>query len=276
MSSTVLHPVISSKVAIVIPIYRRPTLTERYSLRSLECLCSGVHDTILLQPIGLNYNRRGCISASIDGCHFLSRATYARLMILSDFYELFSLYEYIFIYQLDCLLFSPSLLSFCDLGQDYYASAWFHLHNGWPESPFVGLGGLSLRKVSSFIRVLGIIEDSPKHKQLADHIVDDYLAEDVFWGRDAPSIDPSFRVCTLHESLLFSFNGDPGKYTPFFPKHSALPPLGCHAWLSFRSFCFYNLYVRIPLLEKILSSLSIYLLLFIRDSARRLGRVFSR
>ena len=71
-----------------------------------------------------------------------------------EFYKRFSKFKYILIYQLDCLVFSSNLKSWCQLGYDYIGAPIFiKLNTPSLDYCFIGNGGLSLRKVSKFIRV---------------------------------------------------------------------------------------------------------------------------
>jgi hypothetical protein len=101
-----------------------------------------------------------------------------------------------------------------------------------------------------------------------------YAAEDAFWGRDAPRIDPSFKVCTLEESLRFSFNGSPG---PYLRRVRKTPPFGCHCFsLSTKDFIYYNKFVALPSAIKFVWSLALLCLLVPRDLVKLILRVVFR
>lgn len=195
-------------------------------------------------------------------------------MISPEFYSLFRAYDYLLEYRLDCLVFRDRLAFFCSLGRDYISSAWIPAGSGWPQRSFVGLGGLSLRKVSSFERVARLVSQNPEHARLVDEVVGRYAAEDVFWGRDAPRIDPSFNVCTLEESLRFSFNGSPG---PYLRRVRKSPPFGCHCFsLSTKDFVYYNNFVALPIVVKFVWSLALLCLLVPRDFLKFIARIVFR
>lgn len=70
-----------------------------------------------------------------------SYKNYNRMCCNKNFYNLFSDYDYILIYQTDCWVFEDRLDEFINLGYDWYGAA-------WPlEGDKVGNGGFSLRKV---------------------------------------------------------------------------------------------------------------------------------
>ncbi|MGO9639761.1 MAG: DUF5672 family protein [Candidatus Acidiferrales bacterium] len=98
--------------------------------------------------------------------YFQSIQSYSRLMVTEEFYRAFTEYEYILIYQLDCLVFSSDLEAWCHGGWDYIGAPLF---KDFLEDPaagpwVVGNGGLSLRRVGSALDVLtsARLLDDPK------------------------------------------------------------------------------------------------------------------
>ncbi len=54
--------------------------------------------------------------------------------------------------------------------------------------------------------------------------------EDIFWEKYARKFDPTFKVATLNDALLFAFEADPaGSYD----KTGKKLPFGCHAWARY-------------------------------------------
>jgi hypothetical protein len=72
---------------------------------------------------------------------------YSKMLCSKFFWELFTDYEYVLIYQTDCWVFEDRLDEFMDLGYDYYGAAWPHL------SDRIGNGGFSLRKVDKMLEL---------------------------------------------------------------------------------------------------------------------------
>ena len=94
-----------------------------------------------------------------DKDFFSSVAGYNRLCLSTQFYERFTDYSYMLIYQLDAWVFYDNLEVWCDKGYDYIGPPLFHILNITPpihtyRCEGVGNGGLSLRKVSHCLRVL--------------------------------------------------------------------------------------------------------------------------
>jgi hypothetical protein len=266
-----LVPEFSRQAVIVVIIDSKPSRLQRYSLMALERLYLLKHDIVLLQPRGLGYQRKRLRSVEMDPTYFNTPKARAALKISPEFYAQFRAYDYILEHDLDSLVFQNRLAFFCSLGRDYISAAWIPTGDRWPLVPFVGLGGLSLRKVSSFERVSRLIAQSREHARLVDEVVGRYAAEDVFWGRDAPRIDPAFKVCTLEESLRFCFNGSPD---PYRPRIRRMPPFGCHDFgQSTRDFLFYNRFVALPIGRKVAWSLLIVWILVRRDLVKLFTRI---
>jgi hypothetical protein len=257
----------TSLVAVLIPVYKKLSAPEQLSIETLSLVLGNRYSLIIVHPESFPIYLHGFYNKSFGDAWFESKLSYARLMINRCFYQEFSSFDYILIYQLDCLVFLDQLDHWCHKGYDYVSSAWITTHNGWPDKPFVGIGGFSLRRISSFIRVLSICESQPHLHSYMIQLIDTYMAEDVFWGRDAAQIDPSFCVVPVSESLAFSFNGSPSHY---LKAGASLPPFGCHAWPSVRSLFAYLPYLRIRSLKYLALLVSAFLAIAFSAAMQRL------
>src|SRR5262249_48921760 len=134
---------------------------------------------------------------------------------LSDeFYDRFSNYGHVLLYQLDAFVFSDKLLDWCSANYDYIGAPWIDnssiallapppsllrrllLKNKTDFTRVVGNGGFSLRKVDTFrksLRVWGHQARSWAHN------------EDVFWSLCIPNYYPLFRIPCFETALNFSF-----------------------------------------------------------------------
>jgi hypothetical protein len=196
---------------------------------------------------------------------FSGIAGYNRLLKSSGFYKRFKRYDYILIAQLDCLIFSGNLDEWMSQGWDYLAAPWF---KGFSEDCTSGLwrvgnGGLSLRRVSSHLRVLrqklvkgtiyprfgnsywkesrtwgyaGLYRKlgwmaglfTSRQRSTVEEELDFYpYNEDVFWSIEAQKFDSSFTVATAKEALPFAFEVDPRWC---YELNGRKLPFGCHAW----------------------------------------------
>jgi len=261
----------SSKCRIVVPIYR-PDLTadEEVSLASIRKHLSD-YGFCFVAPESLD------LAGILQGGEEVERfpdeffsgiAGYNRLLKSSGFYDRFRSYDYILIAQLDCLIFSSNLNEWMNRGWDYLAAPWF---KGFSEDYTFGLwrvgnGGLSLRRVESYLRVLrqpvitgsiyprwghcawrppleswesglyqkvsAIHRINPLARQhsVGDELGHFFYNEDVFWAIEAPKFDPSFKVAPAEAALSFAFESSP-RWS--YEKNGCRLPFGCHAWARY-------------------------------------------
>ena len=264
---------------IVVPIYR-PDLTadEEVSLGSIRKHLSR-YGICFVAPESLDLSaiqRDGESTERFPDEFFSGIEGYNRLLKSSGFYERFTHSDYILIAQLDCLIFSSSLNEWMDRGWDYLAAPWF---KGFSEDHAAGLwrvgnGGLSLRRVESYLRVLRqpVIAGSiyPRWGHCAwrppleswesglyqkvsalnrinpftrKYSVEDELRkfpynEDVFWAIEALKFDPSFRLAPAEEALPFAFEVSP-RWS--LEQTKGKLPFGCHAWARYEREFWLNL-----------------------------------
>jgi Protein of unknown function (DUF5672) len=151
-------------VAVVTPVAGFPlSAEEEISLRHLRQYL-GAFDRYIIGPKSLPKEFSDFALKRFPARYFTNVYAYNRLMLSESFYQAFGGYEYILIYQLDCLVFSSNLEEWCRKGWDYVGAPWLKNTEN-PREGFsgVGNGGLSLRRVSSAIKVLtsrSLVEDS--------------------------------------------------------------------------------------------------------------------
>jgi hypothetical protein len=260
-------------VAVVTPVYRLPLAVEEHiSLRHLNQFL-GRFDRFIIGPRGVlreafRTSKEFAASATrtFPDQYFRSIQGYSQLLVSDEFYRAFAAYEYILIYQLDCLVFSGDLEPWCLAGWDYVGAPWFKDTRDDVSDGFwaVGNGGLSLRNVSSALRVLTSTRllDDPKARGLKTHRFwtsphlnrtfialrtlllqhgyhnnvswlvrelgkDPNFHEDFFWAFHARRVAPDFRIPTPQQALSFSFEAAP-RYC--FQANCGRLPFGCHAW----------------------------------------------
>ena len=144
-----------SKVAVVVPMYRdRLNSDEKISHRQLFHFL-GKFDKYLVVPESLKVDLDGFTIKRFRNEFFNNTVTYSALLLSREFYEAFSNYSFILIYQLDALVFSDQLMEWCEAGWDYIGAPWIRSADAdFVDAPTVGNGGFSLRKVESFLRVI--------------------------------------------------------------------------------------------------------------------------
>jgi hypothetical protein len=263
----------TSDVAVVVPGYNRARFTpdEEISFRHLNHFL-GRYDKYLVVPQSLEIERSGFQLQRFADSYFGSAIANARLMLSPTFYHAFRQYRYILIYQLDALVFSDRLLEWCEVDLDYIGAPWLQSPDSpWVGTPRVGNGGFSLRKVSSFLRVLSSDKywidpevywqsissgksgfsryaclplkwlkqikrfNGVKREVELWHLRPDGTKnEDHFWSDDAVRYDSHFKVAPVEVGLRFSFEVVPRRCFEI-NKHTL--PFGCHAWPRYdRSF----------------------------------------
>lgn len=248
---------------MVTPIYSTElSADEELSFRHLEHHL-GRHDRIVFAPDDLNPKRPGFDVVHFPARYFQSVDTYSRLLLSPAFYEAFESYDFILVYQLDCLVFSDSLLDWCRAGYDYIGAPWL-VDPKAPERGFsrVGNGGLSLRRVQACLDVLSSTRyqhepvsrlhdvlraplpdlappftPSAIRKRLgvlhevrrgaAWYAAHYSLNEDHFWSDRARLFLPEFQVAPVAAGLRFAFERSPGTC---YAANAHRLPFGCHAW----------------------------------------------
>jgi Protein of unknown function (DUF5672) len=248
-------------VAIVVPVYRSQLdEDELISLRHLERHLSR-YDRYLIEPRSLGVGLDGFrIERFPDSC-FASRKAYSSLCLSKRLYRRFLEYEYILLYQLDCLVFADELGAWCSKGYDFVGAV--HEIEG---VRMVGNGGFSLRRVERFLAVLtskARMVDPRQHwqehwaarplstrlaaspRRLLKHLrtfngVDWQIrqhsrsysgwAEDWFWSRTAQKYLPDFRKPSNEEAARFAFGERPRETYEAVGRRL---PFGCHGWTRF-------------------------------------------
>lgn len=254
----------SSRVAIITPIYRTHLSDqEHYAIRHILYHLSN-YSKFIIAPDRLQITITGFETIYFSAHYFAGIAGYNQLMLSPSFYQTFATFEYILICQLDALILSDRLQTFCDLGYDYIGSPWFASSED-PNRGFIGCGngGLSLRHVQHCLDVLESDEFDklPLYKKLwrvmtypygdmlseafhmrllkklnifrqshrgLDHYIHTYKwNEDRFWGLRVPMFYPSFKIAPIEIGLDFAFEMFPDWSLQH--NHHQLP-FGCHAW----------------------------------------------
>jgi hypothetical protein len=257
----------SHLVAVVIPFYNRSYVTpdEELSFRHLRHYL-GHYDKYLLVPRSLSMRYPGCEVMRFPDHFFGSHLANTRLMLSRDLYRAFSEYKYILVYQSDALVFSDQLQAWCDTDLDYIGAPWLKSeYTPFIKVPRVGNGGFSLRKVSSFLGVLGsdeywtdphaywatLCRDKPQWWQwmnlprkyrkylkryngvsyhIAHWLAEGKCYEDIFWAYEATHYYPEFKIADAKTGLRFAFEVMP---RTCFELNDRQLPFGCHAWARY-------------------------------------------
>jgi hypothetical protein len=229
-----------SLVAILIPIYKTTlTKAEESSLR--QCLkVLAAYPTYVIKPENLQIDTMQqqyplLKFRSFDDKYFKSIAGYNELLVSRSFYESFSDYDYMLIYQLDAYVFRDELREWCAKGYDYLgapglepdalsklpAEAWEDYARVLGQNRPVLNGGLSLRRISAMIRYLRIY--NLFYTRWPGN-------EDKLFSLDARRLAPLkyfIKLPVWQEALSFSFEKSPAAS---YEINNRQLPFGCHAW----------------------------------------------
>lgn len=234
------HP--GGLVAVVVPTHRFPLSgDDRIAIRHLRTHL-GEFDRYMIGPHIPPDEFSDFARPPSSGCDFVDRTTYNRLLMSERFYRAFEGYEYILIYQLDCLVFSNALEEWCRKGFDYIGAPWFERwHNFRAEQSeyledivegfgSVGNGGFSLRRVDTALAVLASMQRSLYDTFAQGLIATPGLHEDIFWSFHAPKFMDEYRIPTPRGALQFAFETEP-RYC--YRENGNRLPFGCHGWLTY-------------------------------------------
>lgn len=220
-------------LVIVIPIYRNELLeSERVSLLTLN-KANTKYDVVFIcgnsftnakQYQDILKNESSVIY--FDDEHFVSTEAYSDLLKTKYFYYRFNKYQYMLIYQTDCLMFNIDILEkWINEGFDYVGCPIIANAVDWPSMPVAGNGGLSLRKISTFIKILSdqsIIDELNKN-EIYKKYEDVFFIEGIteYYRLDLPDWQDA--------ATLFGWDMNPDI---LYKKFGRLPALGCHAFMK--------------------------------------------
>ncbi|MHA8067236.1 DUF5672 family protein [Aquirufa sp. ROCK2-A2] len=221
------------QVAIVIPVYKSElNSNEEQSLAQCQKIL-GHYPIIFVGPDELQTNYIDNIpNASFFGfpSHFFqSTKTYNHLLISVEFYERFSDFDYILIYQLDAYVFRDELKEWCAKGFDYIGSPKLrrkHWENNetinWPiVDPVLLNGGFSLRKIQPIIRFLKWY-----HLLYNQWPANEDSLFSIYHRRSFP-LRFMLKLPSWKQALAFGFEKNPRLA---FEMNQEKLPFGCHAW----------------------------------------------
>ena len=191
---------------IVIPVYKTElNCIEEISLKRLNTVIGEKnYDVYLVHPENLNldiyykyYSNLKSIAFLPD--YFENTATYSQLCLNYDFYNTFSDYNYMLIYQLDCYLFYDAIEEWCNKDYDYIGGPIVSTDCGWDTlkksqeknkkyHPYVGNGGFSLRKISTFKDICDPNGELRKLYNLTDEKLKQVAFEDKYFCNDLHDI----------------------------------------------------------------------------------------
>lgn len=227
---------------IVIPIYKTELdEIDKLSLKRLDTVIGKKYDIYLVKPNSLkckNYykylNKKCVTELSFDDHFFENTASYSQLCLSYDFYNSFSDYEYMYIYQTDCYLVEDKLEEWCNKGYDYVGApiiasdaSWKNFKNPNIYEPQVGNGGFSLRKIEIFKDITNPDGEFRQYYKLTDELLSKVIYEDKYFCNDLYQyydlVKPNWE-----EALLFGI--DMNADVIYEKLNMPVLPMGIHAW----------------------------------------------
>ncbi len=255
---------------VVIPVYQEnPTDDEKKSLQQCVKIFEKRHICfVTYEELNISQYLQITAQHSSVGTIFFERKYfegiqgYNRLCLHKQFYSAFSQFKYMLIYQLDAWCFRDELDYWCSLGFDYIGAPWFEEYGSYEEGKklwAVGNGGLSLRKMQYFLKVLSWKFPLMKpqwNKLYIPHFLLYYLGrhntvsffqnsisthEDYFFSQMLQDswLPPNVPKC--EEAMAFAFERSPSY---LFRLTKGKLPFGCHAYLKNEYCSFWYHYIQ--------------------------------
>ena len=227
-----------NEVVVVIPTYKEQlSETEKISLNQARTVLKD-YPICFMAPEKM---RSFLTSKNLNAEFFPddnlnSRDAYSKLLLTPEFYQRFANYKYMLIYQLDAFVFYDKLDDFCSLNYDYIGSPMRVF--SWTEIGVVGNGGLSLRKISSFICVTKERErifDETGRKKFFEK------GEDTFFAYCGKNKSINFSVPDVSLANKFAIGHDISHSYKRLSENNL--PFGCHAWSHKRYFSIWRPYM---------------------------------
>ena len=212
----------NKKCVVVIPAYRQdPKFLEKESLKQVVTILGSKYELVLVCPTALNidtYNKIADYDFSVLRCNsdfFKSQKTYSDLCEMWQFYNAFSEYEFMLIYQLDAWIFEDKIDYFIEKGYDYIGAP--HLITNEKMLGENGNGGFCLRRIKPFLEVTKKT-DFTKHTR---------WLEDCAFTKE---LKDNFNLAPIELCREFSFQEIPHVQ---YERNGNRLPMGCHAFMRF-------------------------------------------
>jgi len=252
-----------NNLVVVTPIYKKDiSKDEQLSIKS-AIMHLNAYDKVIVAPKKFINDEEfltiwesyGYEVVFFDNKYFVSTESYNKFMMNKEFYKKFDEYNYMLVYQLDVLVFSDTLDYWMSKQIDYVGAPWIIEDEDEKRFDGAGNGGLSLRNIQTFIKVLESKKLYNKkyrfeklhlnlkfknifilwfllHYNLTRSFSSLYRKlydgqEDRFWAYFATFFVEEFKVATIKDSLLFAFERCPEFC---FEENKHLLPFGVHAW----------------------------------------------
>lgn len=222
---------------VVIPVYKENLVFfEQASLMQCVRVLGQKYDIYLVAPYNLDLSPYTSLCSGyrfkvkrLAKGFFEGLDGYNQLCKRWEFYDSFSDYNYMLIYQLDCWIFNDNIEYFTSLGYDFIGAPWITIKDNQITSVECGNGGFSLRKIE---KLRDVCKENPEVAE------DKEVPEDIFFCKKCGD---KIKVCPPEIGREFSFEVGP---SVFFKLNGEKLPLGCHKPYLFEFKNFWKDYIK--------------------------------
>lgn len=191
---------------IVIPIYNEiPKPYENVALTQLGNIIKDKnYNVCVIHPTDMNidnYKKFDYITdwKLVNQYYFKSTETYSQLLLSQFFYDGFTDYDMMYIFQTDVYIFRDELQKYVNYSFDYIGAPIIGTGSDWKHVPQIGNGGFSLRKISTFQKMfnvntlheLGIDNETIKSQKYEDLFICDTLK--YKYNLSMPTVHDAFK-----------------------------------------------------------------------------------
>jgi hypothetical protein len=245
--------------AVVIPVYKDNV--DKFEEISLDrCFAVlGEYPVCLVTPEGLSIQTYQKVAdrygvrlnvESFEAKYFQGIEGYNRLMLSRSFYDRFSAFDRILLYQTDCFVFNDQFEYWCKY--DYVGAPWVYrdnIRNFYRDKlkldikrllkPIVenrmgtilyksGNGGFSIRNPRLFVEIIDRFgQEGIMNIYGGDGSSKSYYNEDVFWSIEVNRHGKHLKIPGFKKALRFSIDTSP---SICYQLNQQVLPFGCHAY----------------------------------------------
>jgi hypothetical protein len=227
----------ASSVVVAIPVYKPElALEEAFAVEhSLSRLNARACTFVAPAGLDLGYYRERwprIAYVTFPAEHFVSVASYSRLLLDDGFYARFAEHEYLLVLQPDAILFRDELDGWIATGVDYVGAPWpdgieftlwrdnFQGERRQRVRTHVGNGGLSLRRIARCRALLAEFPETLEAFRQAG------TNEDAYFSLLGPQ-SAGFRIPDELTASRFSMELQPRDY---LVRNGGYCPMGAHGW----------------------------------------------
>ena len=227
-------------LCIIIPVHRNElNVYEKISLEQLATVVSDKYDTFIVTHDELDiipylefvpYAKK----ETFDKDYFTSFANYNKLCMSECFYERFSQYEYMMIYQTDACIFRDNMQEFIKLGYNWYGAP-------IQTEPYLYNGGFNIRKIARCREICSVTKSEIDFYGSYEHEIN----EDVVFSTVIGNLPPRDVAILFSWEHFLSIN----QIKEYIALTENKGPMGCH-YFKREHFPFLKPYLKKEILEK--------------------------